>query len=249
MKNYKIIIALICLKLVVSCEIVQETTFEPDGSGKYSLGFDLSEMLKMGSKSKSSSNKQLDTLIVFSDFIEAQKDSISNLSKKDRKKINQLKEFSLYIKADSVSQKMQMRINYNFKNSKDLKLFGEKLKGQSIKELELFTNKIQNEEKDADFLNLNTLFDTKFSKRSFSVKLNKEALKDAKKEKMMTDNNPMADMIRFKTKYIFPYKIKKLSNNNARILPNFKGVEISANLFDMNNNPQYFDIEIEFEKK
>ncbi len=62
-----------------SCEIVQETQFKPDGSGTYSLGFDMSEMMKMGMNSKkdSTNNKQIDTLIHFSKFIEEKRDSIS----------------------------------------------------------------------------------------------------------------------------------------------------------------------------
>ncbi len=100
------IVFIISLFILTSCEIVQETKFETNGSGRYSLGFDLSEMMKMGKNTKEGkNNKQLDTLIIFSEFLNAKKDSISKLSKEKQDKIKQLENFSLYIKADSISKK------------------------------------------------------------------------------------------------------------------------------------------------
>ncbi len=252
MKTLKIVLFSISLLTLISCEIVQETKFEPSGSGTYSLGFDLSEMMKMGGNNKKGSkNKQLDTLIIFSDFLEAKKDSISKLSKEKQAKIKELKDFSLNIKADSVSKTFKMKINYNFNNVSELKLFGEKLKGQNIKELDLLTSKTKNlNSKDDSFPDFNKSFNTVFNKDSFSMKITPEAIAEAEKKKdtTMTKDNPMANMIRFKSRYLFPYKIKKVSNKNVRILSDFKGIEINANLFEVNNNPKYFDLEIEFEK-
>ncbi len=48
MKILKIIAFLGVFTLFTSCEIVQETSFNAQGGGTYSLGFDLSEMMKMG---------------------------------------------------------------------------------------------------------------------------------------------------------------------------------------------------------
>ncbi len=251
MKSIKIILFSISLLTLTSCEINQETKFEPNGSGTYSLGFDLSEMMKMGKNKKNPNNKQLDTLIVFSDFLEAKKDSISKLSKEKQEKIKELKDFSIAIKADSVSKKFNMKINYNFKDVSELKLFGEKLKGQNIKELNLLTNKSKGfSSNDDGFPDFNKSFNTVFNRNYFSVKITPEAIAEAEKKKdtTMTKDNPMANMIRFKSRYSFPYRIKKVSNKNARILSDFKGIEITANMFEINNNPKYFDVEIEFEK-
>ncbi len=261
MKNVIFIIPL--LFLLVSCEVVQETKFNPNGSGEYSLGFDLSEMIKMdGVEDSKTEKKQIDTLIVFSEFIKNKKDSISKLSAKKQEKINQLKNFSLYIKMDSVSDEFKMKINYNFKNIEDLTKLSEHL------DLEKFSNQLK-KEKDINILewfdeskkskttnenkliNFNSMYATTFNKNSFSVKIKPKILEQAlkKKDTTITKNDPMSNMVRFKTKYIFPYKIKKIhSNSNAKILADFKGVEISANLFDLNNNPKYFNIDIEFEE-
>ena len=253
MKTIKTILFTLSLFMLTSCEIVQETRFEANGSGKYSLGFDLSEMMKMGeSTEQGENNQQLDTLIVFSDFLETKKDSISKLSKEKQEKIKQLENFSVYIKVDSIAKKFEMKINYDFANVSELKLFAEKLKGQNIKELELLSSKTGDLKKGEgnEIPDFNKSYNTIFNRKLFSLKISPEGLIEAEKNKdtTMTKENPMADMIRFKSRYHFPYRIKKVTNDNVRILPDFKGVEISGNLFEINNNPNYFDVDIEFEQ-
>lgn len=252
MTKIKSIVFSISLLLFTSCEIVQETRFESNGSGNYSLGFDLSEMMKMGQNTKSdTNNKQIDTLIVFSEFLESKKDSISKLSAEEQAKIKQMEHFSLYVKADSVSKKFEMKIQYDFEDVSELKSFGEKLKAQNIKELELLSSKTKtmNGDDDSGFPDFNKFYNTSFSREQFSIKISPEGLEEAKKNKdtTITKDNPMSDLIRFKSRYFFPYKIKRVHNENVRILPDFKGIEISGNLFEINNNPNYFDISIEFE--
>lgn len=256
MKNIKSTLLLIITLIVfTSCEIVQETKFETDGSGRYSLGFDLSEMMKMGNNfNGDKNNKQLDTLIIFSDFLKAKKDSISKLSNEEQEKIKQLESFTLYVKADSISKKFEMKINYDFNNLSELKLFGEKLEGQNIKELEILSSKTNNIKKDTtgnNFPDFNKYYNTTFNKKRFTVKLNPKGIAETERNKdtTMTKDNPMADLIRFKSRYFFPYKIKNVDNENVRILPNFKGVEISGNLFEINSAPNFFEINIEFESE
>lgn len=260
MKNLTFISFIILSLLLSSCEIVQETKFETDGSGVYSIGFDLSEMMKIGPKSQSGKdNVQLDTTIVFSEFIKNKKDSISKLSKEKQNKIKQLENYSLYINTDSVAKKFEMKVSYNFKDVAELKLFGEKLKGQNIKELSLLSNKTKSiskkdgdENRDKEVIpDFNKSYNTTFSRDKFSVKINELGLKEAEKNKdtTLTKDNPMVDLIRFKSKYIFPYRIKKLDNENAKVLSDFKGIEISGNAYEMTNNPKFFDVNVEFDKE
>ena len=254
MKRIKVTLFIISIFILTSCEILQETTFEADGSGRYSLGFDMSEMMKMGKNTKQGeNNKQLDTLINFSEFLELKKDSISKLSKEKRAKIKQLENFSMYIKVDSISKKLEMKINYDFDNISELKLFTEKLKGQNIKELDMLSSKTKSikKEKESGIPDFNKSYITTFNRELFAVKLSPEGLADIEKNKdtTMTKDNPMADMVRFKSRYYFPYKIKSVNNENVRVLPSFKGIEISGNLYEVNNNPNYFDVNVEFEQE
>jgi len=258
MKLKSILLLSICMLVFSSCEIVQEIKFEENGSGKYSLGFDMSEMMKMGAnqtKNDSSSAKQIDTVINFAKFLEDKKDSISKLSKKERDKINQLKDFELTMKSDTTTNQLVMNISYYFKNISDLDKFGEKLKNQNIKELDLFGKQLKTDKKkdssNSGIPNFNESFTTTFSSKQFTRKITAKAYKDAikKKDTSMKKDNPMSNMIRFKQRFIFPFKIKSVNNKNVRILSDFKGIEQSANFYEMNNDPRFFDVEIEFENE
>ncbi len=253
MKHLNKLVLIIISITFFSCEVVQEVNFNEDKSGTQSLSFSFSEMMNMGMPpEQDTANKLTDTMIRFSDFLEQKKDSISKLSKEKQEKIKQLENFSLYIDSDSLSTKLEMKINYYFKDLKDLALFSEKLKDQDIKELDQFTTKIEKSKKndDANIFDFNTSFKTIFNNKNFSLKITPETLEKikSKKDSTLTKDNPMLDLMRFKVKYTFPYRIKKISNKNAKILYDFKGFEISANVFEMENNPKHFDVEVEFEK-
>jgi len=256
MKIKNLLIIFTVALFLTSCEIVQEIKFKEDGSGKYNLGFDMSEMMKMGGSSKSdSTNQQIDTLIIFSKMLEEKKDSIAKLSKEEQKKIAFLKDFELYIKADSISKQLKMNIGYHFKDIADLEKFHEKLEGQNIKELDIFSKKVNGKSVKSDtkkdkFPNFNEHYITTFSRKKFTHKITAKGLEEAfkKKDTTMKKDNPMADMVRFKQRFIFPYKIKSVSNKNTRILPDFKGIEQEANMYDLNYNPNIFDVVIEFEE-
>ncbi len=255
MKIKNAIVLFIAILTLTSCEIVQEINFKEDGSGKYSLGFDMSEMMKMGGSSKNdSTNQQIDTLIIFSKMLEEKKDSIAKLSKEEQEKIAFLKDFELYIKSDSISKQLKMNIGYHFKDIADLKRFNEKLEGQNIKELDIFKGKLKpksdkKSDKTGELPNFNEHYTTTFSRKKFTLKITAKGLEEAlkKKDTTMKKDNPMADMIRFKQRYLFPYKIKSVSNKNTKILSSFKGIELQANMYDLNYNPNYFDVEVEFE--
>ncbi len=261
-KTYLYFIGVFISFFLTSCEIVQEIRFNKDGSGKYSLGFDMSEMMKMGASKDSGEVKQLDTIIKFKDFLEEKKDSIKKLDKAQQKKLALLKAYDLYIKADTVSSQLKMNIGYEFMDIEDMNDFAKKLDGQDIKELDFFKgqlkDKVSKEEteegsegKKKEMIDFNEVFVTAFSSSLFSRKISEKAKKEAeqKKDTTMTADNPMSNLIKFKQRYIFPYKISKLNNNNAKILSDFKGVEIEANLYEMTNNPTFFDVEVAFENE
>lgn len=250
-KKYSVFIVLI-LQVLIGCEVVQETKFEKGGSGIYSMGFDMSEFMEvMGKGSKDNPmGKQVDTVMVFSEFLDIKKDSISNLSKEERNKLMLLEDFRLHIKMDSISRKYEIKIDYSFDKIKDLGLFGEKLKNQKIKELAGLKTKVKDDKKTDELLSFNQGYITKFSKRKFSTRISEEALIEAEKSKDTTlkKSDALVKMFRLKTRYIFPYKVKTVSNDNAVILSDLKGIEISGDRYDINSNPRYFDVEVKFER-
>lgn len=55
-------------------------------------------------------------------------------------------------------------------------------------------------------------------------------------------------MIRYKQVFRFPYRVKEVNNERAKILSDFKGIELEANLYEINNNPDIFNLEVKFEE-
>lgn len=247
-KSYLSISVVISL-FFLSCEIVQETKFEEDGSGRFSLGFDMSDMMgSTGMKSSGEKTKQIDTIIDFAKVFEEKKDSIKGLSKEEQEKLKGLEDLKFAIKMDTVSNKYSMRIDYDFDDVKDLKTVSDKIKQSKLKELEN-VNTLGSKSKKGDIPNLNDIMDLKFSSKRFSAKITKEGLKQAEKNRdtTLTKDNPFANMIKFKVRYLFPYKIKEVNNKNARVMSDFKGLEFDANLFEVNENPNFFDLDVKFE--
>ena len=253
MRNLKILLVLAIVSIFTSCEIVQETKFNPDGSGVYSLGINMSGKGMGGSVTPTlggEAKSEIDTLIVFSDFLESKKDSIAKLSKEEQEKLKALKDFSVYMKSDSVNKDFKVKINYNFKDLKDLDTFSDKLENLETQNGDLA--KMSSGAVGKENLDLNSLYDINFSQNKFSLKAKPEALAEFEKKDKKAENDSIpkefADIIKIKMRYVFPYKIKSVSNKKAEIIEDSKGIEIKGNILDIGKDPRFFETEVEFFK-
>ncbi len=264
MRSTIVVIALILF--IVSCQIREEINFNADGSGSYELGFDMSEMMGMGGLSDSlPPSKSIDTLINFATFLDQKRDSISKLSKSEQEKLQALRPLQFSMKMSEEAKQMDMRLTYVFKNLDDISKFAEAVKKADIKELDQIMNPRggmgadpnqtidptgQKKEGMEDFFSMAKSFKTTFTPSRFSRTVTKEAIAEMEKKKdtALKADDPFVDMIRFKQIYRFPYKVKSVSNTHARILSDFKGIELEANMFEANNDPEFFNIEVEFDK-
>ncbi|WP_430909284.1 hypothetical protein [Maribacter sp. 2-571] len=261
----KICFGLLGLLFFTACQIREEITFNDDGSGSYAVGFDLSEMMGMAPATENDTvvPQTIDTVVVFADFLEEKKDSIATLSKKEQQRLENLRPLRFSMKMDDSEKKMDMHLSYAFETLDDIDKFAEAIATADIKELNQTMDPLagmmggKGAKKDStekggleDIFKMAESFDTRFSKKGFSRKITQDAIAEMakKKDTSLKADDPFVDMMRFKQVYHFPYKVKSVSNPNARILSDFKGVELEANMYQMNNDPDYFDIEVAFEK-
>lgn len=246
------VLAILCV-LFTSCEIVQETKFERDGGGEYSVGFDISMLMKMGGTDdadKQDKNKENgDTTIVFAEYLELKKDSIAQLEKSEQEKLKKLENYSLHLVKNDEREEFRMKISYLFDDVSELELFSENLDGQQVKELEMVSDKTAGMKQGSDITDFYKSYTTTFDKRGFSLELKPEVLKKAEsmRDSSATKDNPMANVIKLKSRFLFPYRIKQVSNPNAIVMPDFKGIEITGNLLQISENPRFFDTEVLFE--
>jgi len=258
-------IALLLLGIIIfqSCQIREEISFKEDGSGTYEMAFDMSEFMKMGEVSDSlPPEPPIDTLINFAAFLDKKKDSIAKLSKENQTKLEALRPLQFSMKVNDSAKQMAMQLSYEFKALDDIYKFAEAIKTANIKELNEMTNPmgdfnsdsatdtIQKKNEMSDLFSMAESFKTTFSNTKFTRKITEKAMADAlkKKDTTLKADDPFVDMIRFKQVYRFPYKVKSVSNKNARILSDFMGIEIEANMYELSNDPEFFNVEVEFQK-
>ncbi len=260
----KITTTFVALLLLSACQIREEIRFKKDGSGSYEVGFDMSEMMGMGGASDSlPMTSAIDTIVNFASFLDEKKDSIATLSKEEQKRLEALRPLQFAMKMNEEEKQMDMRLTYAFKKLEDISKFAEAVENANIKELKQTMNPMEGmmpsdpAKSDSisktgmeDLFNMAESFDTRFNKKRFSRKMTEKAMAELlqKKDTSIKADDPFVDMMRFKQVYRFPFKVKSVSNPNAKILSDFKGVELEANMYQMNNDPEYFNIEVEFEK-
>lgn len=254
----KILFILGFILILASCQIVEEYTFNENGSGTYEMVFDMSELSGMASELDSAETRQpVDTTLVFADLLEEKKDSISQLNEEEQAKLELLRPMKVSMKMNEASGEMVMRIHYAFEDVTALKDLGKALEAAELEELNdaIMGNTAQvadstQEGKEQPLFDMVSSFDMNFNARKFSRTITAEAREKQLREKdtTLTQDDPFADMIRYKQIFNFPYRVKEVNNPKARILSDFKGVEIEANLFEMNDNPDFFNLEVLFEK-
>ncbi|MFD0860980.1 hypothetical protein ACFQ1M_02070 [Sungkyunkwania multivorans] len=113
------LLAMVAL-LFCSCEIKEKIVFDKDMSGKYTTTIDMSPMMKLANEnmppSPEKESKVMDTLIVFSEMLEAYKDSIATLSIEEQQKIKRLKGFSLGMQMNESKGIFVMDISKEFQD-------------------------------------------------------------------------------------------------------------------------------------
>jgi hypothetical protein len=234
--------------LLAGCKVAEETKINADGSGIYSLSFDISEMLKSGNF-KDTNMKKTDISKDLTKYFEERKDSIYKLSQAEQAKLSKLKNYHVHLIADPEMMLYKITVTYRFKEFSELKDFGTFIKDQRIPEIETFFRAIQNTSTtDNHPLEFNKSFVTDYSGDKFSIKMAPEAMEKAvrKKDPNMKNDSETAQALNINMRYSFPKKISKISNSSATVSADFKGFEITANAYDLNHNPEIFNTEVIF---
>lgn len=256
----KISIFLLLIFCIVGCEIREEYTFNEDGSGVYEMVLDFSDFMKMKEAGDSTLiEKKLDTVIDFAQLLEEKRDSIAQLPEDEQARLQSLKPLKFEMKVNDTTKQMLMNLRYDFVDISELEKFAEMVDNADIEHLNNLTGSDPADQNsvadslspsDSGLFEMASSFKTKFSAKKFSREITEEARQEALKTKdtTMASDDPFADMIRFKQVFRFPYRIKAVDNEKARILSDFKGIELEANMFDLNNNPDVFNVEVLFEK-
>ncbi len=258
MKN--ILLILLIAFSIISCEIREEYTFKKDGSGTYEMVLDFSDFMKMNEENDSTLfDQKIDTVIDFAVLLDEKRDSISQLPLEEQARLQSLEPLKFEMKVNDTTQQMLMNLRYEFKEVSELEKFAETIKNADIKELnelsgsgdpqqDVMSDSLQ--PTNSGLFEMASSFHTKFSSKKFSRTITDEAREEALKtqDTTMASDDPFADMLKFKQVFRFPYRVRAVDNEKAKILSDFKGIELEVNMYDLNKDPDIFNVEVLFEK-
>lgn len=244
------IVAFLVLTTVLSCQFSENIYINEDGSGKMEFSFDASEIMQMaGDELGDKEEKRMDSTIVFKDFLEEKKDSISKLSKADQEKLKALENFTMNMMMDPETKEMKFDLITDFKNVNELQDMFAALNSMSNLKGE---NGMNGPSKTNPF---SSFAGNGNSQVSYELKNNvfkrKAIVKDTALLRQANDSlSEMAMMFgssKYKLNYHFPRKVKSVSNKDAMLSQDGKTVIIEYNFMDFIKTPELLNIEVELE--
>jgi len=251
----KLVLLFIGLILMTSCQMTEEVTFDRNGSGTYSLNVDMGQMMSMMKGMEKGKDKdslkvdkkpeKKDTIILVSDILEKNKDSLKNLSKEEKEALYALKDAKIHIAMDEAKDKMLMQYIIPFKNVNDLSNINKKLKKLNS----LNKNKRKNNIDDLEKSMPEAKVQYTFNKHKFR-RIVMPAPKSKEKDSVKKDDDKMQQMLgmfKYKLVYHFPYKIKSVSYKDALLTADGKTLIIEMPMDKLVENPKLLDFEVKFE--
>ena len=235
MKTFSTILVLTFMSIfIISCSISEEITFNANGGIKYSYLFDGSSFMKMAPDTLTKDKKIRDSIISFSSLLEEKKDSISKLPLAEQEKLAKLKPFKIIMHQDDTKKEFSVQLTGDFKNSSDL--------NAALTTLSNFDkNNTGSTEKTGLLVNSYYDWNGKELKKTSTVP---EAVKvDSSAQSMIA----MFSGGKFKVKYNFPKKVKKVSDASALISQDGKTVLVEYDATEYLSTPEKTNIKIELE--
>jgi hypothetical protein len=250
MKLYKLLSFSFLLTTLGSCTFTENIYVNDNATGKFAVDMDGSALMAMagdqiGSQMLSEGKKDLDSTFTFKQILDEKKDSIAKLSPETQKELKKLENIVVYTKMSTEKKEFLMTFSRDFKNINELQDILQTL------------NTLQKLEKGAGLTSFGSDFVNNNSKLSYSYnskKFTRKAIIDTQKltHKAKDTAPDMSKMVfassNYILKYHFPKKIKKVSNPAALFSDDRKTITIQYPFTDYMENPDKFNLEVEFEK-
>lgn len=256
MKRYLFI--LLAIVFFTSCNFSEEITFNPDGSGEFSVSYDMGvvmkEIKKMGGDSKEQKKgEKKDTTIYFRDFIKEKADSIATLSEEEQKRFKAMENVLMKMRMDEEKEIFEMTMGVTFNSVDEL--------SESIKALD----DAQDMNK-KDYSEMGKLGDNSIAKGANSALENVDFSYDGKRfvrkfieedkgeidvaaiekeMKQLEDMKGLFEAMTYTVKYNFPKKIKKVSNKKAKLAKGKKSVALTVNFLELMKDPTLLNLDVE----
>lgn len=252
MKKIYLVLCVAFATFFTSCQFSENIYINEDGTGRVSFNMDGSELMDMmGDEiAKDKDEKDIDSIISFKELFDAERDSISKLSKDEQVKLKKLEMFNLHMVMNAADKKMNFDLFADFKNVNELQdMFATMNTAGDL-------DKSKNPTSNAGSNPMASLGSEGVSKTNYTYKNNvfKRSVKILDKAKMdsINDNMGQAKMMfsasNYTLNYHFPKKIKSVSLKNATISEDGKSVTAEINFIEYLKDPTILNMEVELEK-
>lgn len=250
MKLFKFLSCTCALIFLTSCNFTEEVFLEEDGSGKISLKFDGSQLMQTleeaGAPSSEEFEKPIDSIISFKEFFDEKKDSIAQLPKEDREKLEKLKNFTMHMVMDPDEKLMKFDLFSDFKSVNDI---GNVLNDFQNASALTSTQTVNGESKSAvKSKEPASEVVYSFSKNTFSRKVtitNQELFQKSLEESKQTESFLAGSTYTFR--YHFPRKVKSTTAGEATFTADGKTMVYQVNFLDLIKDPESLSFEVELE--
>ncbi|WP_335977619.1 hypothetical protein [Gaetbulibacter jejuensis] len=239
-----VFLAMVCL---TSCQFSENIYINEDGSGKMEFSMDASELMQMaGEKMKEDGTERMDSTIVFKDFLDEKRDSISKLPQEDQDKLKALENFKMHMLMDTETSVMKFDLLTDFKDAGEL---------QDMFQAMNSVGNMQGEGgmKPADASNpfsslgSNSATDIKYTFKKGVFKRSAKIIDTELHQQAMDSLSSMEMMFatsNYTLNYHFPKPIKSVSNEAAMFSDDRKSFTLEVNFMESLKNPALLDVEV-----
>lgn len=252
MKKIYLVLCVAFATIFTSCHFSENIYINEDGTGRVSFNMDASQLMDMmGDEiAKDDDKKDVDSIVSFKELFDADRDSISKLSKDEQAKLKKLEAFKMHMVMNAADKKMNFDLFADFKNVNELQdMFATMNTVGSM-------DKKNNPQSGASANPMASVGSEGVSKTNYTYKNNvfKRSVVILDKVKMdsINDNMGQAKMMfsasNYTLNYHFPRKIKSVSHENATISEDGKSVTAEISFMEYLKDPTILNMEVELEK-
>lgn len=260
----KHLFTLVCLSFfVMSCSVTESIVFNEHMGGVYKSTFDMSQIMTMFNESNFSGDEQIpskavDTTIVFNQFLEQNKDSISTLPLDQQKQLYDLKDVVIDMRMDEDNSVFNFAVNRPFIDITELKQINEQLDG-AMQIAQAMSGKEELAlpgSEDQDGITKSDPVFYGFSNNTFTrVQLKKETVSEASNndtsagsEDSLKDlGDQLGELFKatfYTMTYTFPKAIKSVSYKDVTFSEDRKTVTLKTDLNALNKDSDLMNLEI-----
>jgi hypothetical protein len=236
-----LLMAVFCL---TGCQFTETMVLNEDGTGRMTLEMDMSEMMAFGAGMDTSKVK-MDTLIAMKDVLMEKKDSIAKLPMEEQKRLKAMENYNLGMNMDSEKGIMVINMFTDFTDVSEADKLMKGLEGSGQLLPDMGSTKATTSNETKDVLGVAYSFKKGVFKRDAFIN-------DTEAHQQQLDSLSQAESfmstMKYKIKYTFPKKIKKVSVEDATYSLDGKTLTLERSFMDYFKNPDVLDIEVELEK-